>query len=62
MMEIVIASTNQGKIREFRQMLEGWEGIRVSDLSQREGLPVVEETGHTFLANACLKASGYAEF
>jgi XTP/dITP diphosphohydrolase len=60
MMEIVIASTNRGKIQEFRQMLEGWEGIRVSDLSQREGLPVVEETGHTFLANACLKASGYA--
>lgn len=59
-MHIVIASTNTGKIKEFRQMLESSGGIQFSDLSGHEPLPAVEETGHTFLANACLKAAAYA--
>jgi non-canonical purine NTP pyrophosphatase (RdgB/HAM1 family) len=56
---ILIASTNPGKIREFRQMLGGGE-IQFTDLTAHPGLPEVEETGQTFLANACLKASEYA--
>lgn len=58
-MPILIASTNPGKIREFRQMLDGGE-IKFTDLTAHPGLPEVEETGKTFLANACLKASEYA--
>lgn len=56
-LQLLIASTNPGKIREFRQL--GGQ-ITFSDLTQHRQLPLVEETGHTFLANACLKASAYA--
>ena len=59
-MQILIASTNPGKIREFRQMLGGGGDIQFTDLTENPDLPVVEETGRTFLANACLKAAQYA--
>jgi non-canonical purine NTP pyrophosphatase (RdgB/HAM1 family) len=58
--ELLIASTNSGKINEFREMLQGGEDIRFTDLREHGNYPVVEETGQTFLANACLKAGGYA--
>ena len=58
-MHLLIATTNAGKIREFRQMLGG-ERFAWSDLSQHGSVEPVEETGHTFRANACLKASYYA--
>lgn len=53
---IVIASGNQGKIREFRQLFSkyGIETIAMNDLD--ETLPDVEETGDTFEENARLKA------
>jgi XTP/dITP diphosphohydrolase len=38
----------------------GNEQIRWSDLSQHQGTTPPDETGRTFLANACLKASYYA--
>ena len=59
-MKILIASTNRGKIREFRQMLGEGGDVRFTDLTEHTDLPVVVETGQTFLANACLKASEYA--
>jgi XTP/dITP diphosphohydrolase len=63
MIRLVVATANQGKAREFREMLgtsgDG-EGIEWSDLSSRRGAAEVEETGHTFRANACIKASHYA--
>lgn len=63
---LLIATANPGKAREFREMLGGggvvYRGERLewTDLSQITGLEPVEETGDTFLANASLKASGYA--
>jgi XTP/dITP diphosphohydrolase len=57
---LLIATTNPGKIREFRQMLAGDGSITFTDLTDRQ-LPPVEETGDTFLANACIKASAYAK-
>ena len=53
--ELVVASNNDGKIREYRDLLEPL-GFRV--ISQREkGLALdVEETGVTFEENAVLKA------
>jgi len=53
---IVIASGNQGKIREFRQLFSkyGIETIAMNELD--ETLPDVEETGETFEENARLKA------
>jgi XTP/dITP diphosphohydrolase len=59
-MRILIATQNPGKIREFRQMLGGG-GIEWDDLAAHRDLPAVPETGRTFLANACLKAAGYAQ-
>jgi len=56
---LLIATTNPGKIREFRQMLGGM-GIEFTDLSEHRELATVEETGETFAENAALKAAGYA--
>jgi XTP/dITP diphosphohydrolase len=57
MIDLLIATANQSKVREFRQML-GESGIRWSELTA-DGFDV-DETGKTFRANACLKASAYA--
>jgi XTP/dITP diphosphohydrolase len=57
--QLLIATTNPGKIREFRQMLDGGS-IEFTDLTQFPNLPAVPETGQTFRQNACLKASAYA--
>ena len=59
-MKILIATTNPGKIREFREML-GNGTLQLEDLSQHKNVEPIEETGRTFLANACLKATTYAK-
>jgi XTP/dITP diphosphohydrolase len=59
-MQLLVATTNPGKVKEFREML-GHTGVSFSDLSAHPGTEAVEETGHTFRANACLKASHYAK-
>lgn len=58
-MELLIATGNSGKVREFREML-GSERFAWHDLSERGDRTPVEETGRTFRANACLKASQYS--
>ena len=58
-MKLVIATANPGKAREFREML-GSDRFEWSDLAQHRDVEGVEETGHTFRANACLKAAHYA--
>lgn len=57
--ELVIASHNQGKIKEFREMLAPF-GVAVYSAADLE-LPDVEETGTTFAENAALKAEALAE-
>jgi XTP/dITP diphosphohydrolase len=57
--ELLIATGNAGKVREFRQML-GESSFGWHDLSKFSAGEPVEETGTTFRANACLKASQYA--
>jgi XTP/dITP diphosphohydrolase len=57
--ELLIATANPGKVREFREML-GSERFTWRDLAERQDKQPVEETGQTFRANACLKASQYA--
>ncbi len=61
-MDLLIATANAGKAREFREMLSGGGGqVTIRDLSDfGPPMPVVAETGSTFRANACLKAVGYA--
>ena len=58
-MKLLIATGNKGKIKEFREML-GNGRFAWSDLAEHPKATPVEETGLTFRANACLKASGYA--
>ncbi len=60
-MRVVVASSNEGKVREIRHVLEplGWEVVRAADVG-REALEV-DETGETFLENALIKARAYAE-
>jgi XTP/dITP diphosphohydrolase len=61
--QLLIATTNPGKVREFQEMLGGVGddfGFRFSDLSRHPGFQVVEETADTFPDNAMLKAAGYA--
>ncbi len=56
---LVIASHNQGKVREIRVLLApfGIEPVSAGDL----GLPEPEETGTTFAENALLKAHASAQ-
>ena len=57
----MIATSNAGKVREFREMLGGsTSALEWRDLSQYPNVVPVEETGATFLENASLKATGYA--
>lgn len=58
MKQIVLATHNKGKIREFQVALAeiGLEGIPVSDIVNIEE---PEETGQTFTENAILKATFY---
>ena len=52
---IVVASTNEGKIREFREMLEP-KGYTVKSLADFPDMPEIEENGTTFSENAKIKA------
>lgn len=52
--DLVIATLNQGKLKEFSELLAG-RGVRVSGADQL-GLRLPEETENTFEGNAGLKA------
>ena len=54
-MELVIASGNKGKIREYRDILAPL-GYQVFSCREKGADPDVEETGTTFEENAVLKA------
>ncbi len=53
-MKIVLATGNQGKLREFKALLAG-HGIEVSPQSDYDFEPP-EETGQSFVENAIIKA------
>jgi len=57
--KLLVATGNQGKMREYRRLLKDLplELVSLDDLGITEE---VEETGETFIENAWLKASGYA--
>src|SRR5215213_4878517 len=60
MPRLLLATTNEGKIRELRRLLDGcgWEIVTPHDLDLALD---IEETGTTYLENATLKARGFAE-
>jgi XTP/dITP diphosphohydrolase len=58
MHELLIATRNPGKLREFAAIFDGL-GLRLRTLDEL-GIPdEVDETGATFAANAILKAEAY---
>ncbi|MGB2173242.1 MAG: non-canonical purine NTP pyrophosphatase, partial [Porticoccaceae bacterium] len=57
--DLVLASANQGKIKELQDMLGGL-GINIIP-QQQLGIEDAEETGLTFVENAILKARHAAE-
>ncbi|HOD29947.1 MAG TPA: XTP/dITP diphosphatase [Syntrophales bacterium] len=60
-MKIVLASRNQGKLREIRELLDGL-GIEFVSLADIDHPPEVVEDGETFYANALKKAQTIAEY
>lgn len=58
--ELIIATKNAGKAKEFQQFFAQLH-IRVKSLLDFDDLPDVEETGTTFAENARLKAETIAE-
>lgn len=60
MPKLLLASTNKGKVREYRQLLKGLRFELVSP--NEEGIKIaVEENHSSFEENAKLKATTYAE-
>lgn len=60
-MDLVIASTNMSKVREFRSLLKpfGWDVLSLRDFPE---YVAPEETGVTFQANAEIKAKSASSF
>jgi XTP/dITP diphosphohydrolase len=56
---LVIATHNEGKVKEFGELLAG-RGIHVVSAGSLR-LPEPEETGQTFAENACLKSESAAK-
>jgi XTP/dITP diphosphohydrolase len=61
MLTVYLASTNPGKLREFRHAAEA-RGIEVELLPGIENLPVCIEDGSTFEENACRKSLFYCQW
>ena len=59
-MRLYCATTNPGKLREFRLALEDW--FDVESLPDLAKIPPCEETGVTFEENATQKALYYSNF
>jgi XTP/dITP diphosphohydrolase len=59
-MQLILASNNQGKLREIRQLLAP-HGLKVTTAAQAGFSEDVEETGDTFESNARLKACTVAQ-
>lgn len=56
--ELLIATGNAGKLREFAQLFAGLP-LRLRSLAEFPDITPVAETGATFAENATLKACGY---
>src|SRR2546421_7598004 len=59
MRTLLLATRNRVKLKEIKKLLDDLP-FNIVDLSRYPSIEIVEESGDTFAANACLKASGYA--
>ncbi len=55
MRELLVATTNKGKLREIRELLKDLD-VKITSLADYPGLPEVVEDGKTFRSNALKKA------
>lgn len=60
MIELLIATKNNGKIREIQELLANIP-VKIRTLNEFEEIIEPEETGATFAENAILKANYYAQ-
>ncbi len=60
-MEIVLATGNKNKLREFREMLES-DDVSIIPQKEFENCPEVIEDGQTFEENALIKARTIAQY
>ena len=58
---IVMTTLNQGKVKEFKELLKS-DKYHIKSLNSFKGVISVEETGKTFEENAILKAHEYGIF
>lgn len=61
MIELVIATTNAGKLREIKELLKDLD-LKVTSLSDYPDAPKVEEDGKNFAQNALKKAATIAMY
>ena len=61
-MKLVLATRNQGKIREIGEMLKDQNGIELLSLRNYPDAPEVVEDGKTYEENAIKKAAALAEY
>ncbi|MEJ6626633.1 MAG: RdgB/HAM1 family non-canonical purine NTP pyrophosphatase [Actinomycetes bacterium] len=63
MRKLVLATQNNGKIKEFERLLaEFVSDVQVLGLRDFSNMPDIAETGKTFIENSLLKARGICEF
>ena len=60
MQELVIATNNNGKLREIKELLKNYE-INITSLADYPKIPKIEENGQTFSENAVIKAVTVAQ-
>ncbi len=60
-MDIIVATRNEGKLREIRKGLKGLR-IRLKGLNHFHNIPEIEEDGTSFLENALKKARFYSKY
>ncbi len=58
--ELLVATRNQGKVREIRKALRE-SGLKIRSLNDFERVPSVEEDGQSFAENALKKAGFYSK-
>lgn len=63
MRKLVLATQNNGKIKEFERLLaEFASDVQVLGLQDFPDMPDIPETGESFIENSLLKARGICEF
>ena len=60
MLDLLLATTNPGKVEELRRLLAGVAGLRLHTPEELDLVLQVSEDGADYAANAALKARAYA--